>query len=42
LPYHLQPVLNWLRRICPERITQDVERKMYAAAAQNLQPMEVA
>ncbi|WP_227285804.1 hypothetical protein [Boseongicola sp. H5] len=40
--YHLQPVLEWLRRICPERLTPEVERRMYAFAAQNLQATEAA
>lgn len=40
--YHLRPVLDWLRRICPERLTPNVERALFAAAAKNLQTPEVA
>ena len=39
--YHLQPVIEWLRRAAPERMTPAVEGNLYARAQQNAEKQNV-
>lgn len=40
--YHMTPVIAWIKRAAPHRATPEFERKLHAAAAENLQMLESA
>ncbi len=39
--YHLQPVIEWLRRAAPERMTPAIEGNLYARAQKNMEKKNV-